>query len=97
MNTFRNNFTIGQIKEVGEEDVLVNVNGEDIVIPLDDSNKQAIFEAVSEGLFMVPVDAEKHKLLMTVDTQTLYEVFPEAELKELEGSTEPIEDDKDQE
>lgn len=86
MNTFRNNFTLGQIKEVGEESVLVNVKGEDMEFSLDDSNKQPIFDAVSEGVYMIPVDVEKRKLLMTVDTQTLYEVFPETELEALKDA-----------
>ena len=38
MSTFRNNFRLGTIKEVGEDDVLVNVNGKDVEFPLNDSN-----------------------------------------------------------
>ncbi|MGM9988796.1 MAG: hypothetical protein ACI35O_16440 [Bacillaceae bacterium] len=92
MDTFRKNFSYGTIKEVGEKDILVNIDGEDVVMELTESNRKPIFEAVEEGIFIVPVDAEKKKLLMTVDTKTLYEVFPELDLKELKGSTDSFEE-----
>lgn len=94
MSTFRKNFNLGTIKEVGEDDVLINVNGEDIEFNLDNNNRQEIFNAVEEGLYIVPVDLENKELLMTVDTKTLYEVFPETELEELKGADKELEENE---
>jgi len=88
MNTFKKDLSFGLIKEVGEDDILVNVNGQDMEIQLDDSTRKPIYDATEEGLYIVPVDVKNKKLLMTVDTETIYEVFPEADLKELKGATE---------
>lgn len=90
MNAFNKDFSYGIIKEVGEDDILVNVNGQDIEIKLDDSTRKPIYDATEEGIYLVPVDAKNKKLLMTVDTETIYEVFPEADLKELKGATEEV-------
>lgn len=93
MSTFRNNFRLGTIKEVGEDDVLINVNGKDVEFPLNDSNRQEIFNAVEEGLYIVPVDVENTDLLMTVDTKTLYEVFPETDLEELKDAAKELDEE----
>ena len=95
MSTFKNHFSYGVIKEVGEDDVLVSINGQEVEIPLDDSNKKVIFDAVEEGIFIVPVDLEKRQLLMNIDTPTLYEVFPETDLEELAGATDELPDDEE--
>ncbi|OES43359.1 hypothetical protein [Domibacillus iocasae] len=85
MSTFKN-LSYGLIKEVGEDDVLINLNGEDFEVKLTPENRQPIFDSVEAGNYLVPVDSETKELLMTVDTQTFYEVFPESELAELEGA-----------
>jgi hypothetical protein len=81
------------IKEIGENDVLLECNNEEYVIELTEDIKQPIFEAVEEGIYLVPFDNEKKKILMTVDTKTLYEVFPEHELEELKEATDDIPDE----
>jgi len=81
MSVFSTNYTLALIKEVGESDVLLSVNEQDIEVQLNEDNKQAVFDAVSKGNFLLPFDAEKNELLMTVDEAVLYEVFPEEELK----------------
>lgn len=86
MSTFEN-LSYGLIKEVGEDDILLNVNGKDIEIELTADIKQPIFDAIEEGIYMLPFDNVSKKIIMTVDTQTAYEVFPESDLEELEGST----------
>lgn len=90
MNIFNENYTMGLIKEVGEDDVLLTVNGEDIVVPLHEKNKNIIFEAVEEGVYLVPYDKKNNEILMTVDEKVLYEAFPETELEELKGASEDI-------
>lgn len=93
MSVFNKNYTLALIKEVGENDVLLSVNDQDFEIELNEDNKQAILDAVSEGIFLVPFDSEKNELLMTVDDAVLYEVFPEIELEELEGATDDLPDE----
>ena len=93
MSVFSRNYTLALIKEVGENDVLLTVNDQDLEIELNEGNKQAVFDAVSEGIFLVPFDAEKNELLMNVDEAVLYEVFPETELNELDGATDELPDD----
>lgn len=93
MSVFSKDYTLALIKEVGENDVLLTVNDQDLEIELNEDNKQAVFDAVSEGIFLIPFDAEKNELLMTVDEAVLHEVFPETELKELDGATDELPDD----
>lgn len=91
---FNQNYTLGLIKEVGEDTVLLSVDDKDIVVPLHEKNRIAVFEAVEEGIYLVPYDKENNELLMTVDEKILYEVFPEMELDELKGATEDIPEDE---
>lgn len=93
MTMFNKEYTLALIKEVGEDDVLVTVNDVEVVVPLDEGNKQAIFDAVSEGVYLVPYDSKNNKFLMTVDEEVLYEVFPELDNEELEGATDDLPDD----
>lgn len=93
MTVFNKNYTLALIKEVGEDDVLVTVNGGDVVVPLNEGNKQAIFDAVTEGVYLVPYDGKNNQLLMTVDEEVLYEIFPEIQNEELEGATDDLPDD----
>lgn len=94
MAVFSNNFTLALIKEVGENDLLLTVNGEDIVVELSESNRQPILDSVTDGIYLVPFDSDKNELLMTIDEATLYEAFPEAELSELVGATDEIEEEE---
>lgn len=91
---FKQDYTLGLIKEVGEDNILLTVNDEDIVVPLHEKNRVAVFEAVEEGIYLVPYDKKNNELLMTVDEKILYEVFPEFELDELKGATEDLPDDE---
>lgn len=93
MTMFNKDYTLALIKEVGEDDVLVTVNDVEVVVPLDEGNKQAIFDAVSEGVYLVPYDSKNNKFLMTVDEEVLYEVFPELDNEELEGATDDLPED----
>ncbi len=93
VSVFKKDYTLALIKEVGEDDVLVTVNDVDVVVPLHEGNKQAIFDAVSEGVYLVPYDSKNNEFLMTVDEAVLYEVFPELENEELEGATDDLPDD----
>ncbi len=93
MTMFNKEYTLALIKEVGEDDVLVTVNDVEVVVPLDEGNKQAIFDAVSEGVYLVPYDSKNNKFLMTVDEEVLYEVFPELDNEELEGATDDLPED----
>lgn len=93
VSVFKKDYTLALIKEVGEDDVLVTVNDVDVVVPLNEGNKQAIFDAVSKGMYLVPYDSKNNEFLMTVDEAVLYEVFPELENEELEGATDDLPDD----
>lgn len=87
---FKQDYTLGLIKEVGEDNVLLTVDDEDIVVPLHDKNRIAVFEAVEEGIYLVPYDKKNNELLMTVDEKVLYEVFPEMELEEMKNATDDV-------
>lgn len=88
MAIFGHNYTLGFIKEVGEEDILITIDGVDVEVALSDSNRQPILDAVSRGDFMIPVDSQTNELLMNVDDETLREIFPETDLPELMDATE---------
>lgn len=86
MAVFSNNYTLGFIKEVGEEDVLISINGEDIEVKLTDTDREAVLQMVTENVFLVPVDADTNELLLNVDDSVLREEFPEMNLPELLGA-----------
>ncbi|RKD26506.1 hypothetical protein BEP19_16855 [Ammoniphilus oxalaticus] len=90
MNVFSENYTIGLIKEVGEEDVLLTVNGEDVVVPLSEKNREVVFELVEEGTFLVPYDQKNKEILMAIDEAVVYETFPEMDSEALEGATDDL-------
>ena len=90
---FSHNYTLGLIKEVGENNVLVSVNGEDIEVTLNENNREAILDMVTENIYLVPFDTNTNEILMTVDEATLYEIFPETDLPELIDSTEEVEEE----
>lgn len=88
MVIFNRKFSYGIVQEVGEDDVLLTVDGVDYEIPLTNDDRQSVFDAVTEGVYILPVDLERKRLLMTVDTNVEYEVFPELEIMDqLAGAT----------
>ena len=91
MAVFSHNYTLGLIKEVGEEDVLVSVNGEDIEIELKESNREVLLNMVTENVFLVPVDSDTNELILNMDESAIREEFPEMELTELIGAAEEFE------
>lgn len=93
MAVFSHNYTLGLIKEVGEEDVLVSVNGEDIVIELKESDREVLLHMVTENVFLVPVDSNTNELILNIDEATMREEFPEMELAELLGAAEEFDDE----
>lgn len=87
------NLNYAIIKEIGENDVLIECDNTEYEIELTDDIKQPIFDSVEEGNFLVPFDKENKKILMAVDTKTLREIFPEHELEELKGAADDIPDE----
>ena len=93
MAVFSHNYTLGLIKEVGEEDVLVSVNGEDIEIELKESDREVLFHMVTENVFLIPVDSITNELILNIDEATMREEFPEMELAELLGAAEEFDEE----
>lgn len=93
MAVFSNNYTLGFIQEVGEEDVLISINGEDVEVKLTDTDREAVLQMVTENVFLVPVDADTNELILNVDDSVLREAFPELDAPELLGAA----DDMDEE
>lgn len=90
MAVFNKNFTLAYIKEIGENDILISVKGKDIELELTDENREPIFSAIEEDIFVLPYSEETNELLMNVDEETIKEIFPELELEELQGVTDEI-------
>lgn len=93
MAVFSHNYTLGLIKEVGEEDVLVSVNGEDIEIELKETDREVLLNMVTENVFLVPVDSDTKELILNMDESIVREEFPEMELTELIGADEEFEEE----
>ena len=93
MAVFSHNYTLGLIKEVGEEDVLVSVNGKDIEIELKETDREVLFQMVMENVFLVPVDSDTNELILNMDESAVREEFPEMELTELIGAAEEFEEE----
>ena len=93
MAVFSHNYTLGLIKEVGEADVLVSVNGEDIEIELKESDREVLFHMVTENVFLIPVDSITNELILNIDEATMREEFPEMELAELLGAAEEFDEE----
>jgi|GEM_PF-2964935 len=88
MAVFSHNYTLGLIKEVGEEDVLVSVNGEDIEIELKELDREVLLNMVTENVFLVPVDSDTNELILNIEESVIQEEFPEMDLTELIGAAE---------
>lgn len=93
MAVFSHNYTLGLIKEVGEESVLVSVNGEDIEIELKETDREVLLNMVTENVFLVPVDSDTKELILNMDESIVREEFPEMELTELIGAAEEFEEE----
>ncbi|ANU28568.1 hypothetical protein [Planococcus versutus] len=93
MAVFSHNYTLGLIKEVGEEDVLVSVNGKDIEIELKESDREVLLHMVTENVFLVPVDSDTNELILNTEESVLREEFPEMELAELQGAADEIDEE----
>lgn len=93
MAVFSNNYTLGFIQEVGEEDVLISINGEEVEIKLTDKDREAFLHMVMENVFLVPVDAATNELLLNVDDSVLREEFPELDAPELLGAADDLDEE----
>jgi hypothetical protein len=80
------NLDYATIKGVGEDEVLVTFNGEDYEIKLTDTTRTPIFEAVEQGIYIVPFNSATKELLIEVNTEVMKEYFPEVFMKELDGA-----------
>ena len=81
------------IKAVREDAVLLECDGKEYEIELLADTKQPIFDAVEEGIFLVPFDKEKEQLLLSLSTDTIKKIFPEHELEELQDATKELPDE----
>ena len=93
MAVFSHNYTLGLIKEVGEEDVLVSVNGEDLEIKLKESDREVLFSMVTANVFLVPIDSDTNELILNMEESAVREEFPEMELAELMGANEEFDEE----
>ncbi|MGE6370743.1 hypothetical protein ACQKDB_16565 [Planococcus kocurii] len=94
MAVFSHNYTLGLIKEVGEEDVLISVNGEDIEIELKETDREVLLNMVTENVFLVPVDSDTNELILNMDESVVRQEFPEMDLTELIGAADGFEEEK---
>ena len=94
MAVFSHNYTLGLIKEVGEEDVLVSVNGEDLEIELKESEREVLLQMVTANVFLVPVDSDTNELILNMDESAVREEFPEMELAELQGAADEYDEEE---
>lgn len=69
MGVLSHNYTLGLIIEIGENAVLVSVNGKDIEVPLNESNREAIFDMVKEDIYLVLFDIDTNKILITIEEE----------------------------
>lgn len=90
------NYKLALIKSISEESVVLEYRGKQYEIELSEDEKQPLYDNMEEGVFLVPFDLDSQKLMMTVDTKEIYEVFPEAKMlnSELEGSVENYEEEE---
>lgn len=72
---FSSNFTYGMILEVGEKDVLVNVNDTQIEIELTDDVRATVFRNVEAGIYLIPVDVENKRIVLTEKSNAVYEMM----------------------
>ncbi|MDJ0332672.1 hypothetical protein [Planococcus sp. S3-L1] len=94
MAIFSHNYTLGLIKEVGEEDVLISVNGKDFEVELKESDREVLLHMVTENIFLVPVDSDTNELILHREEAAVREEFPEMELAELIGATDEYDEEE---
>ena len=90
MSVFSKDFTLAYIKEVGEDDVLLTVDGKEIVVELTVENRASLFQAVEEDIYIVPFNLETNELMMNVNDEVIKELFPESELEEMQNASDNI-------
>lgn len=90
-------YKLALLKRISEETVVLEYRGKEYEIELSEDEKQPLYDNMEEGVFLVPFDVDSQKLMMTVDTKEVYEVFPEAKMldSELEGSVEDYEEEEE--
>ena len=77
-------FNLALIKKIGEDSVVLEFRGKQYEVELKEEEKQPLYDGMEEGVFLVPFDLKNEKILLTVDTQEGYEVFPEVKRLESE-------------
>ncbi len=89
-------FNLALIKKIGEDSVVLEFRGKQYEVELKEEEKQPLYDGMEEGVFLVPFDLKNEKILLTVDTQEVYEVFPEVKRleSELDGAIENYEEDE---
>lgn len=89
-------FNLALIKKIGEDSVVLEFRGKQYEVELKEEEKQPLYDGMEEGVFLVPFDFKNEKILLTVDTQEVYEVFPEVKRleSELDGAIENYEEDE---
>ncbi|WP_341963660.1 hypothetical protein NM897_17390 (plasmid) [Planococcus maritimus] len=89
-------FNLALIKKIGEDSVVLEFRGKQYEVELKEEEKQPLYDGMEEGVFLVPFDLKNEKILLTVDTQEVYEVFPEVKRleSELDGAVENYEEDE---
>ncbi|MBT2583122.1 hypothetical protein [Planococcus sp. ISL-109] len=92
MAVFSHNYTLGLIKEVGEKDVLISVNGKDIEVELKETDRETLLHMVTENIFLIPVDSDTNQLILNIEESAVRETFPEMELPELMGASEEVDE-----
>lgn len=90
MSVFSSNFTLAVILEVGEDDVLLSVDNEEIELKLTDKNRETVLISAQEGDFIIPFDRENNEILADIDEEDEKELFSEYELEELQNATDDI-------
>ena len=93
MSIFSNNFTLAVIQEVGENDVLLSVNNEEFEVTLTDNNREDVLQAVQDDVFILPFNQETNEIMTDINEEDLKELFPEFELDELQGATDELPDE----
>lgn len=71
--TFDRNFTYGTILEVGEKNVLVNVQDEKLEIDLTDDVREVVFHNVEVGIYMIPIDLKNKRIVLTEKSNVIFD------------------------
>lgn len=83
MTVFNKEITLGFVKEVSENDVLITVNEKEYLVELTKDNREPLFQALEENIFIVPFNLETNEIMMDVNDEVIREMFPETELEEI--------------